>query len=180
MNRAFFAAVIASLALPVLALAAMIGEQERLLLKAEVVNVPLIGVDPRDLLRGRYIVAQFDWDWASEPTAGSSGGLCVLAGDQPKPRVRFFDGWKQGDSTADGCRMVIAGYVSPGKPARFVPDDLDAGDGRMNIFVPEEQASVLERLIRDRPGSLTADLAVRADGRAAIKAVRVDGKVLGR
>jgi hypothetical protein len=180
MNRVFLTAVIASLVLPVLALAALIGEQERLLLKAEVVNVPLIGVDPRDLLRGRYIVAQFDWDWASEPTAAGSGGLCVLMGDQPKPRVRFIDGWKPGDSIADGCRMVIAGYASPGKPARFVPDDLDAGGGRMNIFVPEEQAPVLEKLIRDRPGSLTVDLAVRADGRAAIKAVRVDGKILGR
>ena len=180
MSRALLAAVIAALALPVLALAALIGEQERLLLKAEVVNVPLIGVDPRDLLRGRYIVAQFDWDWESQPTAGGSGGLCVLPGDQPKPRVRFVDGWKASDGIADGCRMVIAGSASPGKPARFVPDDLDAGRGRMYIFVPEEQAPVLEKLIRDRPGSLTVDLAVRADGRAAIKAVRVEGKVLGR
>ena len=180
MNRAFLAAVIATLALPVLALAALIGEQERLLFKAEVVNVPLVGVDPRDLLRGRYIVAQFDWDWTSESTSAASGGLCVLAGDQPKPRVRFIDGWKEGDGTADGCRMVIAGHASPGRPARFVPDDLDAGGGRMNIFVPEEQAPLLEKLVRDRPGSLTVDLAVRADGRAAIKSVRVDGKVLGR
>jgi hypothetical protein len=180
MNRTFLAAVIAALVLPVLALAALIGEQERLLLKAEVVNVPLVGVDPRDLLRGRYIVAQFDWDWESDPKAAGSGGLCVLAGDQAKPRVRFIDGWVRGDSAADGCRMVIAGSATPGKPPRFVADDLDAGGGRMNIFVPEEQAPVLEKLIRDRPGSLTVDLAVRVDGRAAIKSVRVDGKALGR
>ncbi len=187
MNRAFLLAVIAALALPVLALAALIGEQERLLLKAQVLNVPLIGVDPRDLLRGRYIVAQFDWDWESEPTASKAtilpGGLCVLAGDPPKPRVRFIDGWKEGDRTADGCRMMLAGHAWPksaGTSARFIPDDLDAGGGRMNIFVSEELAPLLEKLVRERPGSLTVDLAVRADGRAAIKAVRVDGKVLGR
>jgi len=192
MNRAFFAAVIAVLALPVLVLAALIGEQEHLLLKAQVLNVPLVGVDPRDLLRGRYIVARFDWDWESEPTAAAStitastilrGGLCILPGDAPKPRVRFIDGWKAGDRAADGCRMVLAGYASPktaGTPALFIPDDLDAGSGRMNIFVPEELAPVLEKMVRDRPGSLTVDLAVQADGRAAIKAVRVDGQVLGR
>ena len=187
MTRTFLAAVVAALALPVLALAAMIGQQERLMINAPVINVALLGVDPRDLLRGRYIVAGFAWDWQSEPTADASsmmsGGLCVLAGDQPKPRVRFIDGWKQGEPMADGCRMMIAGSAWPktdGTPARFMPDDLDAGGGRMNIFVPEQQAPVLEKLIRERPGALTVDLAVRADGRAAIKAVRVDGKVLGR
>jgi hypothetical protein len=187
MTRTFLAAVIAALVLPVLALAALIGEQERLLYKAQVLNVPLIGVDPRDLLRGRYIVAQFDWDWEREPTTPTStylsGALCVVADDKPKPRVRFIEDWKQGDRIADGCRMMIAGSAWPktaGMPARFMPDDLDAGGMRMHIFVPEEQAPVLEKLIRDRPGALTVDLAVRADGRAAIKAVRVDGKVLGR
>ena len=104
----------------------------------------------------------------------------MLAGDAPKPRVRFIGGWTPGDRIADGCRMMIAGKASPGKPARFIPDDLDAGGGRMNIFVPEEQAPLLEKMVRERPGSLTVDLAVRADGRAMIKALRVDGKVLGR
>ncbi len=187
MNRALVAGVIAALVLPVLALAALVGEQERRLLNAQVLNVPLVGVDPRDLLRGRYIVAGFDWDWESEPSAPLSsilsGGLCVLAPDAPKPRVRFIEDWKQGDRIGDGCRMMIAGHAWPkttGTSARFMPEDLDAGGGRMNVFVPEEQAPVLEKLIRDRPGALTVDLAVRGDGRAAIKAVRVDGKVLGR
>jgi hypothetical protein len=187
MNRTFFAAVIAALTLPVLALAALIGEQEGLLLKAQVLNVPLIGVDPRDLLRGRYIIAQFDWDWESEPIATGSkilpGGLCVLASDASKPRVRFVEGWHAGDRASDDCRMVLGGYASPrtaSTPPLFVPDDLDAGSGRMHIFVPEELAPALENLVRDRPGSLTVDLAVRADGRAAIKAVRVDGQIVGR
>ena len=188
MTRTFLAAVVAALALPVLALAAMIGQQERLMINAPVINVALLGVDPRDLLRGRYIVAGFAWDWASEPAAGAStpplsGGLCVLEGAAPQPRVRFIDGWKQGERIADGCRMMLAGSAWPKTditPARFMPDDLDAGDGRMKIFVPEQQAPVLENLIRARPGALTLDLAVRADGQTAIKAVRVDGKVLGR
>ncbi|MGD9882087.1 MAG: hypothetical protein AB7F22_33000 [Reyranella sp.] len=41
-------------------------------------------------------------------------------------------------------------------------------------------AGELERLIRERPGVLTVDLAVRADGHAGIQALRIDGQVLGR
>jgi hypothetical protein len=48
------------------------------------------------------------------------------------------------------------------------------------LFVPEERAAELDRLLVARPGALTVDLAVRPDGSAAIKALRVDGQVLGR
>jgi hypothetical protein len=185
MTRAFFAAVVASLALPVLALAAMVGQQERLRLNAEIVNVALLGVDPRDLLRGRYLIAEFDWNWQSEPTArdatGIRGGLCVLAGDASKPRVRFIDGWTAGPR--EGCRAIISGNALPrtnGSRARFIPDGLDAGAGRVNIFVSEALAPELERLLRERPGSLSVDLAVRAGGQATIRAVRVDGQPVGR
>ncbi len=48
MSRALTIAVVAALALPVLALAALIGEQELRYAKAQVVNVPVRGIDPRD------------------------------------------------------------------------------------------------------------------------------------
>ena len=88
MSRIFSAAVAAALALPVLALAALIGEQEAMLSGAAVVNVPVRGYDPRDLLHGHYIQGQLDWEWDSAPTAPSSGtgiagAACVLAADAP-------------------------------------------------------------------------------------------------
>jgi hypothetical protein len=46
--------------------------------------------------------------------------------------------------------------------------------------VPETRAGELERLIRERPGALSVDLAVRADGYVSIQALRVDDQVLGR
>jgi hypothetical protein len=189
-------AVIAALALPILALAVLIGQQERLLSRATVVNVPVSGVDPRDPLRGRYIVAQFDWDWSGEPVAPTrfavvSGAVCVLADDQARdqgrnqdrPRVRFLAGWKAGDGSGADCRSIIKGRGWPketGLPARFAPESLDAGGGLVHLFVSEERAPELERLLRARPGSLTVDLAVRPDGLAAIKALRVDGQLLAR
>ena len=179
MSRALIIAVIAALALPVLALTALVGHQELLLANARILSVPLTGFDPRDLLRGHYIRAQMDWDWERAPAVNDydvvDGALCVLA-ETPKPRVRFLAGWKSGDPTPPDCKLVIAGHARA--PSRFAPSQLDNGDGGIQFYVPEARASDLEKLMRERPGSLTADLAVRADGGAAIKALRIDGQKL--
>lgn len=182
MSRLFFAAVIAALALPVLALAALVGQQELQFANARILSVPLTGYDPRDLLQGHYIAGQLDWSWEREPAAalygGTDGALCVLS-DAPKPRVRFLSGWKAGDHTDGDCMLIVIGTARLGPP-RFTPRGLDDGYGLVHFYVPEERASELEKLLRERPGALTADLAVRSDGGAAIKALRIDGKALGR
>ncbi len=181
MSRAFLVAVIVALAVPVLALAGLVGQQEWLLANTRILSVPLTGFDPRDLLRGHYIRAQLDWNWDRPPAVGEyqvvDGALCVLE-ETPKPRVRFLPGWKAGDRTDADCRLIIAGRARP--PSRFVPTALDNGDGGIQFYVPESRADDLETLLRDRPGALTVDLAIRADGGAAIKALRVDGEILSR
>ena len=61
MRRKAAALVIVALALPLVALAAMIGQQEWLRSRVTVLNVPVHGVDPRDLLRGvLFIQASHD------------------------------------------------------------------------------------------------------------------------
>jgi hypothetical protein len=181
MTRTFLVSVIAALALPVLALAGLVGQQELVLANARILSVPLTGFDPRDLLRGHYIRAQMDWNWESTPSVEEyqavDGALCVLT-ETPKPRVRFLAGWKAGDRTDADCRLVIAGHARA--PSRFAPSGLDNGDGAIQFYVPETRASDLENLMRERPGSLTADLAVRADGASAVKALRIDGELIGR
>jgi hypothetical protein len=183
MSRGFVAAVIAALALPVLALAAMVGEQERQLAGATIISVPIRGYDPRDLLAGHYLNAQFDWDWDRGPEAQSAyesvkGGACVQPA-KPKPRLRFLAGWKPGDRVDADCKLVIAGRGWPGTPARFIPASLDTGSGGIRFYVPEERAHELEGLVQEKPDALTADLAVRADGSVAIGTLRIDGKALG-
>lgn len=186
MSRALTAAVIAALALPVLALAALVGEQERQIAGAPVLRVPLIGYDPRDLIYGHYLLAQFDWDWEGEPKASNDyqeveGGACVLA-ETPRPRLRFVPGWKVGDRVDPACRLMMVGRASQRSgqlPARFTPANLDQGGG-VRFYIPENRGTELERVIRDRPGALTADLAVRADGNVTIRALRVDGNAISR
>lgn len=176
--------VIAALALPLAALAAMIGQQEWLRSHVTILTVAVRGVDPRDLLRGHYLTAGFEWRWESLPTADDGrraveGVLCVTEIDAgQRPRVRFVPDAAQDQANPGGCRLFIPGTLW-GKDA-FVPATIETANGSFKLFVPEVRAGALERLIRERPGALTVDLAVRADGHVAIQALRVDGQVLGR
>jgi hypothetical protein len=66
------------------------------------------------------------------------------------------------------------------RPVRtFVPGSIETANGSIRVFVPEMRASELEQLIREQPGALTIDLAVRAGGHVSIQAPRIDGEVLG-
>jgi len=181
MTRTLGIAVVATLVLPILALAALIGEQELRFTDAQTVNVPVLGVDPRDLLRGHYLTGRFDWDWDTTPTHDAAGGLCVLPGDAARPKVRFIENWHAEDGST-GCRLVISGRVRKSivPAATFVPGTLDSGSASVRLFVSETRAPDLERLIRERPGAVTVDLAVRRDGSATVRALRLDGQVLGR
>ncbi|MGD9878689.1 MAG: GDYXXLXY domain-containing protein [Reyranella sp.] len=174
--------VIAALALPLVALAAMIGQQEWLRSHATVLTVAVRGVDPRDLLRGHYLTAAFEWSWESPPgTDGRmvAGALCVIAVDaQQRARVRFVPDSTGDQPTLGSCRLIIPGRLW-GKDT-FVPATIDTANGSIKLFVPEARAGELERLIRERPGALTVDLAVRADGHVSIQALHIDGQVLGR
>lgn len=181
MNRLMAAAVLA-LALPIVALAALVGEQELRFRNAQQVNVPVRGYDPRDLLRGHYITGQFDWDWDAVPEQGGAGGLCILPGTAARPKVRFIKEWQPDDRPAD-CRAVVAGRLASRAVAAtptFVPKTLDSGAPGVRLYVSETRAPELEELIRKHPGALTVDLAVRPDGSAAIMALRVDGQIIGR
>jgi len=176
--------VIAALALPLLALTAMIGQQEWLRSRVTVLNVAIRGVDPRDLLRGHYLTAGFEWNWERLPQPEAdgrmpAGALCVIEIDaQRRARVRFLAGSTGDQMTAGGCLLVIPGGMW-GRDA-FVPGTIDSANGSIRLFVPETRAGELEQLMRDRPGALTVDLAVRADGHVSIQTLRVDGQALGR
>lgn len=174
--------VIAALALPLVALAAMIGQQEWLRSHVTVLTVAVRGVDPRDLLRGHYLTAGFDWSWDSLPEAHGravEGALCVIEIDaRQRARVRFVAASTGDQAIPGGCQLVIPGTLW-GRDG-FVPATIQTANGSIKLFVPEVRAGELERLIRDRPGALTVDLAVRADGQVSIQALRIDGQALGR
>ena len=140
----------------------------------------------RERLRsfGHYLTAALEWNWERLPQPAAdgrmaAGALCVSAIDaRRQARVRFLADSTTDPATVGDCLLVIPGRMW-GRDA-FVPRTIDTANGSIKLFVPETRAGELERLIRDRPGALTVDLAVRADGHVSIQALRIDGEVLGR
>lgn len=164
MSRVLTLAVVAALILPVAALATLIGQQERRFANVEILNVAVRGIDPRDMLKGHYLIADLDLTWTRPPEHRGEGGLCVAPGPSINPSVRFVDGWRPGDRIDADCRLMIAGEGRPKDAiasARFIPDSLGGDNGGIRLFVPEERAAELERLIRGRHGAVTVDLGIR-------------------
>jgi hypothetical protein len=187
MKRIMTALAIATLALPLAVLGAMVGDAERGRLDAGTIRVAIRGYDPRDMLRGHYLNYQFNWN--AEPAfIGRVDRLCVLSAPPDAPaRVRPVapDGpW----ASTDGCAMVVQGSglveaearrLEPGErgPAGrllFTPAGVTSG----RLYVPERHAERLEGLLRDRKVQITIDLAITRAGHASVIAWHIDGKTV--
>lgn len=187
MKRVMTGLVIASLALPVVTLGAMVGDAERGLADAGVMRVAIRGYDPRDMLRGHYLRYRFEWD-AEITYIGRAARLCVLSAPPDAPaRVRPLAPEGR-DASAAGCAMVVQGggtvlaearrqepaESGPAGRLEFTPRGAESG----RLYVPERHAAELEKLLRDGKVQLTIDLAVSRAGQARIKAWHIDGKTV--
>ena len=72
------------------------------------------------------------------------------------------------------ARRAEPGEAGPAGRLQFTPRGVESG----RLYVPEEHARELERLLREGQVRLTVDLAVRRDGHASIKAWHIDGKTV--
>lgn len=175
------------LAVPLLGFMGMVAQREYVLANLPTVNVAIRGVDPRDLLRGRYLIGDFDWEWLSsnQPDKADHGLLCITPqpGTLPERRkVQFYPASQE--PPAGHCTAILEGRFRPGSgnvPAWFSPDGIGGDfENGLRIYVPEARAAELEALLFRSPGAVSIDLAIRPDRRAAIRAVRIGGVPLGR
>ena len=141
---------LALLLLPTLVLAGWIGT---LVLgrSGEGIRVALVGVDPRDLLRGHYLVARFDL--AGEVPDGACVCLTENPDDPVRPRATPLD---RCELTAR-CRWPL---VEPAKPFR--------------VYIPADRASEYERLLREEKATFSVLVRPGAGGEAAISDLLVE------
>ena len=173
--------VLAVVGLQTIALAWMIVDRQHMLESSRVVTLRIVPVDPQDLFRGDYVALSYDISRLDVKT---------LAGDD------IFHGGEDAFVTlqkqADG--IWKASSISH-KPALQAADDVairanvqNADDptaqgptwvsltyGVESYYVPQGTGHAIEN--EARHGELSADLAIDASGRAAIKALRRGGKV---
>lgn len=114
-------------------------------------DVPVSGYDPRDLLRGHYIVYRYDW-----PRLEAQGDmafvreLCLIGNAPVIVRVTVTD-WRAGP-----CR----------NPVRASGTDMRRGGSLAGgiLYVPQQEAARLERKLADPQQQGIVRIRVRGDG----------------
>lgn len=145
-----------ALVLPIAGVLGMIVRSEVKLALGVELRVPIRGFDPRDLLRGHYLMFQFDW---TVQGACAEGEECCYCLDARGPGAR-------------GAQVQQAACMDLKEcPARMDAAELDA---LRRFYVPEEVGTRLEDLVRHKRA--VAVLAVTPQGGVVLKQLEVDGK----
>jgi uncharacterized membrane-anchored protein len=165
--------LLAAAALQVIFLVAMIGLRVTPLLAGETILVRVVPVDPRDLFRGDYLV--LGYDFSRIPPAGIEG----LA-DSDRQRERQWQGLTVYVSLVpepDGEHWRAERFsLSQPTSGKYLQGRI-AGPGRLDFgieayYLQEGQGSKYEEAMRDR--RLAAEIAVTADGHAALRGLRIE------
>ncbi len=139
-----------ALALPLAGLVLSIAAREAGLSGASEWRIPIAGYDPRDPIRGRFIMFRYDWRVAGN-AADCNDAVCTLCLEE-----------QAGD--------IVAAIASPAAacPARIDVNGsairiAHQADGQLpdfssRIFVSETSAPQLEQMLRDQPMVVVARL----------------------
>ena len=150
----------AALALPLIGLGLAWADTHRKAQTGTDWDVPIMGYDPRDLLRGHYITYQYDWPGLKRDNFGFVTELCI---EGSSPTIR---------------RVSIPNLPiveEPGKPtpqpkcavtARALQGGDDQGNGLEGglYYLPQTQAADYERKLRDPKLQGIIRLRIRDDG----------------
>jgi hypothetical protein len=145
----------AALVLPLIGLAAAWALSHQRAGRGTDWEVPVQGYDPRDLLRGHYLMFQYDWPITDEDDVPGPGMMLCLEGDAP---------------IINSAEVVPLQTRCP-RPLRAAPGDtLLAG----KLYIPQERAAALERQLADPALRGIVTLRVRDDGRYTPTGIRFE------
>jgi len=137
--------LLAALLLPIIGLGTGIWRNQSALGQAELWRIPITGYDPRDPLRGRFIVFAYDWEVEGFPAECERPEGCQLCLEQADEAVRAV-------ITADGQKCphpvdLALSQISLRQPFR----EEETATFTSRIFVSETSAPILEKQLRERP-----------------------------
>jgi hypothetical protein len=144
-----------TLALPLVGIAATWAISHQRGLKGTDWEVPVEGYDPRDLLRGHYLVFQYDWPGLEDDEVPGPGMMLCLDGEAPR---------------IESVEVGPLGTRCP-RPLRAAPGDtLLAG----KLYIPQENAASLEAQLADPALRGVVRLRVRDNGRYTPVSIRFE------
>ena len=180
-------AFIAAFVLQALLLFWMIGDRALLLARGTEIRLAVVPVDPRDILRGDYVVLAYDistldaqalagsddFDWGDTiyvtvEKAPDGGAWQAVSIDHEPPAGKLALKGTVSDVRDETTRVPEGAPECPDCKRYGVEYGLE------QFFVPEGKGRELERLRNDQ--RMQVDVAVTDKGRAALKRLLVDGQ----
>ncbi len=144
--------LLVALLIPIAALAALAGWKGWIATTGHRVTLPIEGFDPRDLLSGHYLIYRIDY--GVEGLCEGKLGTAYVCLD---PKGYFPD------KPAE-CRLPLRGSCDA---TRFTA-------GIERFYLPEDKARALDRVVRDKRGSVV--LALDGHGGAQVVDLLIDGR----
>lgn len=164
---------LAFLALPFLAMMLMIGTNMRHLGHQEY-RLAIEGYDPRDLLKGHYLIFRYKWpadmvDMFADHTYPRTAQVCAcMAGPPETPQVRF-DACESAHPRQKACERAVKISAGAGFGGYQPADDL------RRYFIPEAHAPRLERMLGSGKHTFEVGIVPRGGGQAQLKMLYIDG-----
>lgn len=164
-----------------IALAYMIVDRQATLNAARVVTLKVVPVDPMDPLRGEFVILNYDIsrlkpvDLDGDDTFSTAETIYVTLQNKGEEWSAVAVGHRP---IAVQGGVVIKGtvnYVNEFTVDTKTSTELNVAYGIESFFVPQGMGREIEN--ERQRGDLTADIAIDAQGRAAIKAMRRKGQV---
>ncbi len=140
--------------LPLLGLAALWVESDRTFHSGTEWEVPIMGYDPRDYLRGHYVEFSYDWPGIGEPGFGFAGleRLCLEGTPPQRYRARMV-----------ASEAELAGCAHPLR----APDGGVYGTNglvRGRLYIGQQRAAELQQSLRNRDQRGIVTIRRREDG----------------
>ena len=158
----------------------MIADRAMLLVGGEEVRLAVVPIDPRDLLRGDYVVLSYEISRLNaaelDGDTGFESGNTVYVKVEPKgAEWRAVAIYRQEPSDGTALRGTVERSAVDGGCSGDDCRMLTVEYGLERFFVPEGAGRELESLRNDQ--RMSVDVAVASNGRSALKRLLVDGEV---
>ncbi len=154
---------VAFLAIPFFAMLVMIGMNMRNISYQEY-RIAIEGYDPRDLLKGHYLI--FRYKWPADVEKKTAYECACLAGDPLVPVVTF-GACPQAKTAPADCRAFIRLAESG--------DHSQPYESARRFFIPEAHAGRLENMLRSGKHDFAVGVVPQDNGMVQLKELYIDG-----
>ena len=162
------------LAIPFLAMLLMIVQNNHNVHGYQEYRFEIEGYDPRDLLKGHYLIFRYKWPEAAvnmfdDNSYPRTDQVCAcMSGDALLPDVRF-DACVSNHPRQKNCvaGVRVSGWASGA--------GLQPNDTLRQYYIPEQHARMLENMLRAGKHKFEVGIVPRPDGQAQLKMLYIDG-----